>query len=260
MISLSSIAVRDVLLTLVTVTAGCVDAISYLGLGHVFTANMTGNTALLGLAIAQANITGVLRSFLALVGFVVGAAIGAVIVGRGEAEQATWPLTVTVALTVECLALGVFAVGSRGAEGSTGGELYALIAVAAIAMGIQHTAARRLHLSNMNSTTITGNLASVMEGLMVGLGPARTSPVGSAGGGEGLSKRAASPTSATWLNAAIFLAYGLGAIVGGVAELRWLLSAIYLPIALVLLVIVTAYIRFPDRERRAPDSAPAEKA
>lgn len=37
-----------------TVTTGMVDAVSYLGLGHVFTANMTGNVVLLGFGIAGA--------------------------------------------------------------------------------------------------------------------------------------------------------------------------------------------------------------
>jgi uncharacterized membrane protein YoaK (UPF0700 family) len=234
-------------MALLTATAGCVDGISYLGLGHVFTSNMTGNTALLGLALAQTNGSGVLRSFLALVGFVVGAAIGSAIVGRGGAEQAAWPFTVTVALTVECLALGVFAGVSRGAADSNGGSLYALISVAALAMGIQHTAARRLHVSGMNTTTITANLASVMEGLVAGIGPARTSSVASASGGGSPSSHVASTASTARLHAAILLAYGLGAFVGGVAELRWHLSAIYLPIALVLIVIVTAYVRFHGR-------------
>lgn len=39
--------------------AGFVDAIGYLDLGHVFTANMTGNTVLLGVALAKADWTAV---------------------------------------------------------------------------------------------------------------------------------------------------------------------------------------------------------
>ena len=37
-----------------TFTTGLIDAASYLGLGHVFTANMTGNVVLLGFGIAGA--------------------------------------------------------------------------------------------------------------------------------------------------------------------------------------------------------------
>ena len=42
---------RDAMLTSLSLAAGCVDAVGYLGLGQVFVANMTGNTVLLGLAI-----------------------------------------------------------------------------------------------------------------------------------------------------------------------------------------------------------------
>src|SRR5215470_8216887 len=44
---------RDGVLLALTFAAGCVDALSYLGLSHVFTANMTGNAVLLGLAIGR---------------------------------------------------------------------------------------------------------------------------------------------------------------------------------------------------------------
>jgi uncharacterized membrane protein YoaK (UPF0700 family) len=65
-------AIRNVLLLLLACVAGSVDAVSYVGLGHVFTANMTGNTVLLGLALGQAEHGAVVRSGLALVGFLAG--------------------------------------------------------------------------------------------------------------------------------------------------------------------------------------------
>jgi uncharacterized membrane protein YoaK (UPF0700 family) len=64
------------MLTSLSLAAGCVDAVGYLGLGQVFVANMTGNTVLLGLAIGQANVRGVLHAGTALVGFVLGVAAG----------------------------------------------------------------------------------------------------------------------------------------------------------------------------------------
>ena len=39
-------------LIVLTVVTGLVDAVGYLGLGHVFMANMTGNVVLLGFAVA----------------------------------------------------------------------------------------------------------------------------------------------------------------------------------------------------------------
>lgn len=48
--SARSITILNGLLLLLACAAGAIDAISYLGLGRVFTANMTGNTVLLSLA------------------------------------------------------------------------------------------------------------------------------------------------------------------------------------------------------------------
>jgi len=46
----SGIGARHALLLTLSCAAGCVDAISYLRLGNVFTANMTGHAVLLGIA------------------------------------------------------------------------------------------------------------------------------------------------------------------------------------------------------------------
>ena len=56
---------RDLMLLALTWAAGSVDAISFLALGRVFTANMTGNTVLLGLHLAQEQGAGALRAFAA---------------------------------------------------------------------------------------------------------------------------------------------------------------------------------------------------
>jgi uncharacterized membrane protein YoaK (UPF0700 family) len=58
----TSITIRNVLVLLLACVAGSVDAVSYMSLGHVFTANMTGNTVLLGLALGQAESQAVARS------------------------------------------------------------------------------------------------------------------------------------------------------------------------------------------------------
>ncbi len=72
---------------LLTAAAACVDAISYLGLGRVFTANMTGNTVLLALAAVQGEARSTVRSVAALLGFAAGAAAGALIVRRGASRS-----------------------------------------------------------------------------------------------------------------------------------------------------------------------------
>src|SRR5215510_6689154 len=91
-----------------TFAAGYVDAIGYVALGGVFTANMTGNTVLLGLYLGQEQSAAVLRSLVALAGFGAGVLIGALVVERQQ-EAPPWPRAVTRALAVEAIILAVFA-------------------------------------------------------------------------------------------------------------------------------------------------------
>src|SRR6266516_1590236 len=59
-----------------TVVTGLVDAFSYLVLGHVFVANMTGNVVFLGFALAGAAGSSIPASFSALGAFSLGAVSG----------------------------------------------------------------------------------------------------------------------------------------------------------------------------------------
>jgi len=58
-----NVKIRDLLLGALTVSSGAIDAISFLALGKVFSAFMTGNIAFLGLRLAGASSPGPLRSF-----------------------------------------------------------------------------------------------------------------------------------------------------------------------------------------------------
>ena len=64
------------MLHLFTFVTGLIDAISYIALGHVFTANMTGNIVFLGFASVGVPGLSALRSLTALTAFLVGALIG----------------------------------------------------------------------------------------------------------------------------------------------------------------------------------------
>ncbi|HEX4721505.1 MAG TPA: YoaK family protein, partial [Pseudonocardiaceae bacterium] len=80
------------LLTLTAVT-GLIDAVSYLRLGHVFVANMTGNVVFLGFALAPGSGLSPLASLVAVAGFVVGAAIGGGLARRLERRPRRWLCT-----------------------------------------------------------------------------------------------------------------------------------------------------------------------
>ena len=236
---------RETMLLLLTCAAGSVDAISYLGLGHVFTAMMTGNTVLLGLAIGQRHALAALRSVLALGGFGGGVAMGAAIVQRGR-RQGAWPPAVTRALALEGSLLAIFAL-IWGLTDSARGEVIVdgLIALSGLAMGIQSAAVQHLGVPGVMTTYITGTLTSLVAGLVsrVRSVDAPSSPAGSIGNLAGPASPSVQPGHRVGLLAAVFLMYGLGASAGGVLLVRSPSSVALLPLVAVVVVTVNAAVR-----------------
>src|ERR1700757_925866 len=70
-----------------TVVTGLVDAVSFLSLGRVFTANMTGNVVLLAFATAHVSGLSIARSLTALVAFLIGVMVGGRIMARASADS-----------------------------------------------------------------------------------------------------------------------------------------------------------------------------
>src|SRR5258706_9116017 len=70
-----------------TAVTGLVDAVSFLSLGRVFTANMTGNIVLLAFATARVSGLSIARSLTALLAFLVGAILGGRVMARANADS-----------------------------------------------------------------------------------------------------------------------------------------------------------------------------
>jgi uncharacterized membrane protein YoaK (UPF0700 family) len=238
---------RESMLLLLSLAAASLDAISYLGLGHVFTAMMTGNTVLLGLALAQGEVLAALRSILALIGFTIGVFAGAIVVER-ESEPAEWPVVVTVALTFETLILAIFTATSTVFDTNGGIIIPLLIALSAFAMGIQSAAVRRLGVPGIATTYITGTLTSLMIDL---LGWIRSV---TAGFPVSKTVKRDHPARIPWdqrvgLLAGVVTLYCLGALIGGVLQVYSPPLASLFPFIAVLLVVVNAGIRQRRRQR-----------
>ena len=241
------VTIRNGLLLLLACAAGAIDAISYLGLGRVFTANMTGNTVLLGLALVQADRQEALRASLALVGFLGGGILGAWVVEKGP-SAGLWPRTVTVALGLEWGFLLVFAVGWLyiGGEASTFAARGSLIVLSALAMGVQSAAARRLEVSGIATTYITGTVTMLAAWLMrwLGGGGATASMLPQAGMTDSGAPRQA--RRAVGLLAAVWGTYLGGAMVAGACMRLGPELAVLFPLALMLIVMVTAAVHWPQ--------------
>jgi uncharacterized membrane protein YoaK (UPF0700 family) len=244
------IAIRNALLLLLACAAGYVDALSYIALGRVFTANMTGNTALLGIALVGGEGQAVIQSGLALAGFLVGAALSAWIVNRGQTDV-VWPPAVTVALVLEGAILIAFAVGWRFASDSSPmpSARAVLIALSAVAMGVQSAAARRLDVSGIATTYITGTLTSLVTHVAGSLRGAGVIVPKRKPSGPANHMRPTGSAHGAGLLATVWLVYVGGAIVATGAISRSQVFASVFPVAVIMVVIATAAISFREREK-----------
>jgi len=136
-----------------TFVTGLVDAFSYLLLGHVFVANMTGNVVFLGFAFAGASGFSIPASLVALVSFVFGALIG----GKGASTLGHHRGHLLAASTsLQVLLLGVsVVVAAVSGDPVSGGYRYGLIVVLGISMGIQNATARKLAVPDLTTTVLT---------------------------------------------------------------------------------------------------------
>lgn len=143
-------------LAALTVVSGVVDAVSFLALGHVFTANMTGNVALIGFGIAGAPGFSVAASACALGLFLVGAVVGGRISLRLPSERSLLLMVVVIELALTVVA-AVIARSHHDNIGS-GWTRYTLIALLALGMGTRNSAVRKIGVPDMPTTVLTTTL------------------------------------------------------------------------------------------------------
>jgi uncharacterized membrane protein YoaK (UPF0700 family) len=157
------------LLVLLTVVTGLVDAVSYIALGHVFVANMTGNIVFLGFAVAGAPGLSIWASLAALGAFLLGALVG----GRIGAALGAHRGRYLRAASGTSLSLLVVAVVVSAAVGQpvTGAARYALIVPLGLAMGVQNAMARRLAVPDLTTTVLTLTLTGVAADSRLAGGP-----------------------------------------------------------------------------------------
>ena len=141
-----------VLLVCLTVVTGLVDAFSYLRLGHVFVANMTGNVVFLGFGLAGVGEISIVASLLAILGFALGATLG----GRWAAQRAMHRGHLLAAAT--SVQAGVVLVASVVATTAGVGSSWVrlmLTGLLALAMGGQNAVVRRLAVPDLTTTVLT---------------------------------------------------------------------------------------------------------
>jgi uncharacterized membrane protein YoaK (UPF0700 family) len=203
-----------------TFSTGLIDAVSYLALGRVFTANMTGNIVLLGFGIAGSGGLPVVAPLVSLASFLLGAGAGGVLVKRLGSRH---PVLVARALATEVslLAVATFVAAATTVEPGHA-TAYVLIFLMASAMGVRNAVVRRIGVPDLTTTVLTMTLTALA---------AESRPAG--GSGRGSVRRAAAVAAmligalvgALLLKASVWLPLGLAALI---ALATWLA---YVPIA-----------------------------
>jgi uncharacterized membrane protein YoaK (UPF0700 family) len=204
------------LLLTLTVVTGLVDATSYLKLGHVFVANMTGNVVFLGFGIAGAGGISIWASLTALASFLVGGVLGGRLGARWSSDRGrhlTATSSTQLLLITGAAVIAAFSADQIGTE-----SRYAVIVLLAIAMGIQNTAARRLAVADLTTTVLTMTLTGIAADSALAGGP-----------GSKFGRRA--------LSVAAML---LGALIGGLLVLK-VDNAAPLALAAGLLAVVSLF-------------------
>ncbi len=145
------------MLLVMTFVTGVVDAVSYLSLGHVFVANMTGNVVFLGFALAGSADVALAPALVATAAFTCGAVAGGKLArayGTHRGRLLTLCACIELAL-VGAAALAVMTVAHKGVAGIS------MVPLLAGAMGFQNAVARRVGVPDITTTVLTLTLTGL---------------------------------------------------------------------------------------------------
>ncbi|WP_231946509.1 DUF1275 family protein [Auraticoccus monumenti] len=163
-----------VMMLALTFTTGIIDAVGYLGLDRVFTANMTGNVVILGMALARAEDLPVLGPLVALAAFLLGAAVGGRSMRGARVGWSGRSTTVFATVGVILLGTGVASLAAPPEEGTVWGT--AVTALLGAAMGAQAAAARRLAVADVTTVVVTSTIVGLASESRLAGGDGRNAP------------------------------------------------------------------------------------
>jgi uncharacterized membrane protein YoaK (UPF0700 family) len=150
------------LLLMLTVVTGLVDAVSFLKLGHVFVANMTGNVVFLGFSAAGGSQVDALSVMTAIAAFLIGAFVGGGIALRAGGHRGR---LLAFATGIKVSLVIVAMITAYAVSVTIGVGRYTVIALLALAMGIQNATARKLNVRDVTTTVLTMTLTGLAADL-----------------------------------------------------------------------------------------------
>lgn len=231
---------------LLTVVGGYVDAVGYIALFQIFTANMSGNSIHIGMNLGRTNWWDLFRPLCAVASYVVGMMLTRIAIG--VSGRAGFRRIASAAFAAEAALLAAFAHARPqmhlGQIVDQHSALYfAMVAWLAFAMGIQTATLTHVGALTVYTTFVTGTLTKWTESVTRAMFWAydhvrRTGMsyiVRHATAQEDMQESA--------ILGCVWLSYVLGAALGTVLKAKWELRALYLPVAILLAFIVMDQLR-----------------
>jgi uncharacterized membrane protein YoaK (UPF0700 family) len=198
-------------------TAGFADSQSYLS-WHLFGANMTGNTVLLGIAVTTGNLSQATAVLEPIFAFVVGCGVAAIFLGISQSG----------CFTIEAAIL----IAAAFTEQSP-----AQLALIALAMGVQNTTVKTFGSVRANTSFITGNYERLGQALARSI--TRT-----AGAGERDTLLIVTP---------LLISYAIGAALAAALRMRQVPHILLFVVAVIIAIGFATRVRAPSGVRHAPD-------
>jgi len=157
-----------------TVTAGAVDAVTFLGLGHAFSALATGNVLLLGFGVANAPGAPIARPAEALAAFVAGVAASHSIIMRVSGRGRRWFVIALAGEVAVICGAGVYAATISGTKSLPAHAMVIVVVLLGCAMGWRSRAMIEAGIPDMPTTVVQISLAKALtDVLSFRSGPAR---------------------------------------------------------------------------------------
>ncbi|MFE3741937.1 YoaK family protein [Streptomyces sp. NPDC059096] len=155
-------------LLVMTFATGLVDAVSFLRLGHVFVANMTGNVVFLGFSVVRSDQLPVVAPIVAMAAFVLGAFLGGQLSRLLGGRPRLW-LGGAFAGQAAGLALTALLLGT-GALRAEGRALLVVVALLGLCCGLQNATVRLLGPRDLTTTVLTQTLTALTAESVLGAG------------------------------------------------------------------------------------------
>ncbi len=148
-----------------TFAAGISDALAWLGLGHLFVANMSGNVIIIGMGLGKAQDVNLAGAATAVAAFIVGGLVHGFATRdepAGWGRQTTWTFGLVASVL---LALSIVTLIWPPDKHTN--LAWVVMAVMAFAMGAQGNAANRLSVAYVNTVAVTAAIFGISSALFL---------------------------------------------------------------------------------------------